>query len=173
MSGRKLIPSGKKITMMNGDSTVCAFECRCTIDIFDSTLTLKCFVCNVVPGFDALLGMDVVSLLGGVAVSGDGKTMRLLAKESLCAAAAEEEVELTISDKDFTAEFSGGKWKVAWKWAEGSESPKLANWVSQYAMEGSVEKAFTEEIKEWIDRGWLRPYDGEHDGIIPLMAVVI
>ena len=27
-------------------------------------------------------------------------------------------------------------------------------------------------MKEWIREGWLQRYEGEHDGIVPLMAVV-
>ena len=79
---------------------------------------------------------------------------------------------MVIEDKDFTAKFEDGAWHVAWKWVGDTAPPALRNDVAQYRMSDEVKSAFSEEVNEWIREGWLQRYEGEHDGIVPLMAVV-
>ena len=76
-----------------------------------------------------------------------------------------------MSDQDFEAVFEDGAWKVSWRWIDGEEVPKLSNWVAQYKMDPGVEEAFSQEIEDWIGKGWLKVFEGEHDGLLPLMAV--
>ena len=76
-----------------------------------------------------------------------------------------------LSDQDFQAVFVDGAWNVSWRWADGGEVPRLSNWVSQYKMDAGIEEVFSEEIQSWIARGLLKTFEGEHDGLLPLMAV--
>ena len=41
-------------------------------------------------------------------------------------------VDRQIETADFLAKFSGGKWTVWWKWANGKEPVRLANTAAQY-----------------------------------------
>ena len=43
--------------------------------------------------------------------------------------------------------------------------------MSQYPPSESTREAFENEVGKWIENGWLRPYVGHYDGVIPLMAV--
>ena len=70
------------------------------------------------------------------------------------------------------ASFSNGRWEVRWEWLQQGVEPLLRNSIEQYAMDKDVEKGFSKEIEEWIASGWLRPYSGCCNGIVPLMAVV-
>ena len=120
---------------------------------------------KIIPGCDVLLGMDIVEKLGGVSISPDGRRIQFCHNACLLAV---DKVE-RISDKDFTAEFVNGRWLVSWN---NESKPCLTNMVPQYRMDPEVEEAFSSEINQWIENGWLQHYEGEHDGIIPLMAVV-
>ena len=88
-----------------------------------------------------------------------------------CIAASAIEPSLTLDDEDYSARFVDGRWVVKWKWTEGGE-PKLKNAVAQYKVDSAVSQAFNDEVDEWIRLGWLLPYEGGYDGILPLMAVV-
>jgi ribonuclease HI len=48
----------------------------------------------------------------------------------------------------------------------------LENEIGQYKVKSSVKEDFEKEIENWIVEGWLKEYDGEHEGVLPLMAVV-
>jgi hypothetical protein len=88
----------------------------------------------------------------------------------LACASASALAAVQIEDKDFTARFSNGVWTVLWKWVEGA--PHLANRVPQYRVPPDAKAEFDAEVQDWITRGWLQPFEGECDGLIPLMAVV-
>jgi transposase InsO family protein len=88
----------------------------------------------------------------------------------LACASAPAPADIQLEDKDFTARFSNGLWTVSWKWVEGA--PHLANRVPQYRVPPDAKAEFDAEVQDWIARGWLQPFDGECDGLIPLMAVV-
>lgn len=172
---RRLIPSGKlgrngqySIMMMNGESVKCAGCYDCELTVEGCKLRLNCLVADVLPGYDVILGMDAIKIMGGVWIGGDGSQVSFDRNE-VCASAGGS--ELKIDDQDFYAEFRDGQWHVSWKWVEGTSGPKLRNSVAQYKMDAEVEGSFSSEIEEWINNGWLRPYEGEHNGIIPLMAV--
>ena len=72
-------------------------------------------------------------------------------------AALQEGGEMIIDEPDFTAWFQAsiGKWKVKWKWAR---------------------EKFDNEILQWIENGWLIPYDegkwGPPKAVIPFLCVV-
>lgn len=158
----------EEITMMNGDSVMCVGHSTVDVVVEKKILTLDCLVSKIIPAYDALLGMDAIGMLGGVSISRDGQRVRFYHEE--CSAGVIEKAR--ISDKDFTAELVDGQWLVSWNWLDDGSAPRLTNSISQYRMKPETETAFSMEIDQWIENGWLQRYDGEHDGIVPLMAVV-
>ena len=131
-------------------------------------VSLNCLVTDVVPGYDALLGVDFIAAMGGVTVSGRGRPTFGGLPAALCSVTSE--ATLAVTDKDFSAAFSDGRWVVRWKWS--GEEPSLTNKVARYHVKAEANAAFEEEVEQWIADGWLRPFDEPHDGITPLMAVV-
>lgn len=163
----------QRITMMNGDAVVCEASCAVEVSINGVTIMLDCLVAEVLPKYKMLLGMDAIGAMGGVHIGVDGSLKFVKSLKSNVSFAAElERGSMEISDKDFYASFSEGKWTVEWKWLEGMQGPMLQNNVSQYNVSGEALAAFEQEVKEWIDLGWLQQFEGKHDGIIPLMAVI-
>ncbi|XP_054267042.1 uncharacterized protein LOC128989196 [Macrosteles quadrilineatus] len=143
-----------------------------------------------------LLGMDAISAMGGVTIQGDGGVEF---KKGLCTGAVAEseqkgdgdqkiirEIEskqeiniekksaekIIIEDCDFKAEFLDGKWTVEWNWKDVNRLPMLENQVKMYRIPENATEAFETEVEEWIKSGWLQPYHGEFEGVIPLMAVI-
>ncbi|XP_054285261.1 uncharacterized protein LOC129001833 [Macrosteles quadrilineatus] len=145
-------------------------------------LKLSCLVASVLPRYQMLLGMDAVTAMGGVTIDGDGTiTFRDVdigamaeAKKELCVKETSENGndEIAINDCDFNAKFVDGKWTVEWNWKDGGKTPKINNQVPSYSISKEAREAFDAEVHDWIRDGWLQPYDGEFDGLIPLMAVV-
>jgi transposase InsO family protein len=150
--------------MMNGDVVVCKRAAVVEVVVQGFRVTLDCLIAGVVPGFDLLLGMDAVAMLGGVQVDLAG--VRFLGGGSVAAALS----DVCIEDKDFVASFRGGAWTVSWRWV--GEPPVLMNRVPAYRVPPDARQEYEDEILDWIRAGWLQPYDGPYDGIIPLMAVV-
>ncbi|XP_065668199.1 uncharacterized protein LOC136088420 [Hydra vulgaris] len=56
-----------------------------------------------------------------------------------------------------------------WKWL--MEPPTLTNKIPSYLISEDVKSEYAIKISEWIVQGWLKPFEGRCDGIIPLMAV--
>ena len=161
-------PEKNEVTMMNGDVVTCERSFVCVVKVDDRVIRLNCLVSDIVHGFDMLLGMDAISILGGVTVTAGGRVVEF---PQVTAVASVPEVK--VVDTDFEAVFAGGSWTVKWKWCNDGQSPELKNHVSQYAMSSDVESAFSKEVDRWIEEGWLQEYNGAHnDGLIPLMAVV-
>lgn len=66
----------EEITMMNGERAMCVGHSIVEIVVERKTLTLDCLVSKIIPVYDALLGMDVVGMLGGVSNSCGGHRIR-------------------------------------------------------------------------------------------------
>ena len=173
-----------KVLMMNGQSVECFRSCICDIRLQDSRFNLNCVLSNLIPDFDLILGMDAIRLLGGVLLLKHGRpTFPNLPNElctsnspkainKVCTALRGRSQALNIDDTDFTAKFDGDHWTVSWKWASKSEEPRLCNRVAQYAIPSHIADEYHDEVMEWIRVGWLEPFDGVCDGIVPLMAVL-
>lgn len=143
-----------------------------------------------------VLGMDVITFLGGVLVNNGTVEFGL----SRCCAVQKEtqpsrstvlkvekkrrvqseggpfagmEVREVIEDQDFRAVFDGNIWTVEWKWK--GNPPTLKNKIGCYdkQMDSKTREGFEEEVERWIQEGILAPWS-EHveTGLIPLMAVV-
>ncbi|XP_004209839.1 uncharacterized protein LOC101240545 [Hydra vulgaris] len=118
-----------------------------------------------------LLGMDAIRLLGeiinfnveqltiGATAVSQGKTNEV----------STPSVQKLI-DKDLVAEFKNGSWSVSWKWL--MEPPTIKNKIPNYHFSEDVKSEYATEISEWIAQGWLKPFEGKCNGIIPLMAVI-
>jgi ribonuclease HI len=156
-------PTKCNIVMMNGEHTKSYGTSSVHVSIGGESIVLSCLVTDILKEYDMLLGMDAITALGGVLIDREG------VPEFGCSAS---EHVLEIEDPDFVAHFTQGRWVVRWKWKEGAEAPVLENNMAQYGMAEETLRQFNLEVEEWIRDGWLQPYNGKHDGLIPLMAVV-
>lgn len=178
--GGEFKPTRQRVIMMNGESVICNLTCVVQVEISGIELSLNCLVAKLLPKYQALLGMDVVSAMGGVTIEGDG----VVKFKALCiGAVAETEKGLSVNKKaetediviedcDFNAVFANGNWTVQWNWKDEDKSPTIENQVPMYKISEDAKGAFDNEVQEWIKSGWLQPYNGEFDGLIPLMAVI-
>ncbi|XP_043232536.1 uncharacterized protein LOC122386889 [Amphibalanus amphitrite] len=66
-------------------------------------------------------------------------------------------------------------WRMKWKWTDGAEPECLQNTVAQYRVPCDARREFDDELKRWVEQGWLIPYNeselGPPKGLVPLMAV--
>jgi len=125
--------------------------------------------------------MDAICMLGGVCIGPSGCQILIGAHDcppsatataGPLSAAAVLPDRVRIDDADFSAEFDGRHWTVRWKWTDATSLPELTNRVASYRIQPQVRTEFEGEVDEWIRKGWLKPFEGEHVGLIPLMAVV-
>ncbi|CDW61080.1 hypothetical protein TTRE_0000950401 [Trichuris trichiura] len=141
-----------------------------------SEVVVDVLVCDQKPlGFDLILGMQGIRLLGGLLLDRDGHVRFNPPAAEICAAA---EAGLRVEEKDFivTYEPATRSWTTAWKWAGGNAPEVLHNRIEEYPPASSVKASYEEELETWVRNGWLIPYDerdlGPAKGLIPLMAVV-
>ena len=122
---------------------------------------------SVVGGVDMVLGMDVISRLGGVRV----REGTVCFGEKVCAVVADGR-QPDIVDTDFEAYYEGGVWTVRYLWNEKG-APTLRNPVSEYPhkLKDQKKQQYEAEVERWIEDGVLKPWSGEVGGILPLMAV--
>jgi len=158
-----------KVIMMNGEIESVQESKDVPLVIDGRSVTMNCLVGKVLDPYKVLLGMDAIGRMGGVSISSNGH-LKFGVYEAASVAIPEDE-NIDIEDQDFVAKFSEGQWKIRWKWIDG-KSPKLSNSVSEYKIADAVKSEFDAEVGKWISEGWLKPYDGSCDGVLPLMAVV-
>jgi hypothetical protein len=79
---------------------------------------------------------------------------------------------IKIHDQDFSASFMDKKWVIRWKWKEGIQDPILDNTIAHYRIDEMAREEFDVEVNEWIRHGWLQPYQGKVEELIPLLVVV-
>uniref|UniRef100_A0A5S6QHX4 Integrase catalytic domain-containing protein n=1 Tax=Trichuris muris TaxID=70415 RepID=A0A5S6QHX4_TRIMR len=141
-----------------------------------SEVVVDVLVCDQRPlGFDLILGMQGIRLLGGLLLDPDGRVRFNPPATEICAAM---ETGLHVEEKDFIVSYDSTtrSWTTAWKWASGDAPEVLHNRIAEYPPAASVRASYDEELETWIRNGWLVPYDeqelGPARGLIPLMAVV-
>ena len=149
-------------------------------------------------GVDCLLGGDVIDHMGGVTVkrlpsSGYSVVWGALSSAGCCASPRQGNTDrrlacvagdaaiashsgdletLQVQDPDFVAKFVKGRWTVSWRWS--GETPRgLQTRVTEYKCTQTplVHERYCAELESWISKGWLQPWDGPVEGIIPLLAV--
>ena len=122
-------------------------------------------------GFDMLLGMDIIRMLGGVCIDQSGNVIFSRARLHACAM-------IRIEEPDFSAEFNEKTWAwtASWKWSGNQPPNSLVNKVPKYPVSAQVQQEYRHELETWLNNGWLLPYPEEELGppkaLIPLMAVV-
>ena len=120
-------------------------------------------------GFDLLLGIDAIKLLGGVYLTESGEAR--FGGLNRCAAISINEPDFSVTDDRRNKE-----WTASWKWANDCSPNELSNSVQEYAVPCHARDAYENEILKWQQNGWLLPYPEEElgppKGLIPLMAVV-
>uniref|UniRef100_A0A5S6QNQ5 Reverse transcriptase domain-containing protein n=1 Tax=Trichuris muris TaxID=70415 RepID=A0A5S6QNQ5_TRIMR len=127
-------------------------------------------------GFDLILGMNGIKVLGGVIVDAQGHASFRPNGGTACAATEDRDIKL--DQPDFSVSFDREKlcWTAAWKWGDGKGPDVLKNVIPEYPPPKDARALYEEELRKWIDQGWLVPYDeskyGPARGLIPLMAVV-
>ena len=120
-------------------------------------------------GFNLLLGIDMIKLLGGVYLIESGKAR--FGGLNRCAA-------ISIDEPDFSVTYDhrNKEWTASWKWANGHSPSELSNSVQEYAVPRHARYADENEILQWQQNGWLLPYSEEElnppKGLVSLMAVV-
>lgn len=158
------------IVTMDGRVIECGVESDIHVSVGSRSVVMRCLVTELFGDVALLLGMDAISKLGGVMVSRHGE-VKFGAPGCVAAAASEGTVSCKIDEDDFCAEFSMGRWVVGWKFHDGCK-PTLTNRVGEYKIAEGLREEFDREIQQWISDGWLVPFEGECDGIVPLLAVV-
>lgn len=176
---KKFESVSESVVMMDGTETKCCKIGEVNFSIQDVEFSVNCFVLDILPGYDVLIGMDIISYLGGVYICKegvnfltDGMSSAVLKQDKVvCAVGGDVCRNLKIVDQDFSVDFDGESWNAKWKWKEGGLEPNLTNKVSNYRIPEDIKDKFDTEIEEWIANGWLKKYHGSVSGIIPLMAV--
>ena len=167
---------GPEVVAFDGRRVRCRGKSSVYIMVGHHKLFLSAIVVdNMLDGIDVVLGMDAITELGGVTVSGGsiefGSDVCIGAVGWSTAWCAEEEPSLSIEDKDFSAWFDGQKWIVRWHWRGGQE-PELKARIPCFnkGLTGQTKEAFDREVEKWIEEGVLLPAD-EEGGNLTLMAV--
>ncbi|KHJ39894.1 hypothetical protein D918_10064 [Trichuris suis] len=101
--------------------------------------------------------MNGVKALGGVLVDSRGRA-RFGPSEGTAGAA--KEVDITLEEPDFIVTFDHAKqsWTIAWKWRNGKGPDVLKNVVREYPPMTEARGLYEEELRTWIEQGWLVPY---------------
>lgn len=179
--------NSSRVTMVSGGNAVSMGEARLKIGVCKMRVEITCLVMYpMVADFDVVLGMDFINSLGGVSVRnrqvtfGDINIPIPSSIESICAVAVKEDMgtgckietmnkQFLIEEEDFKACFDGKDWTVSWKWKD--LPPERVRMIGNYKVKPEIEPQFNAKIEEWIDNGWLEPYDGPIKSVLPLMAV--
>ena len=147
--GSERAMSGKNLVTVDGSVVTCG-EVSMPLKISGHSVDVTCLVLdNLLVDFDLVLGMDVITLLGGLQLNGvDGSVQFGLTAPC-------DQSEVVINDVDFDAHFQGGRWIVKWKWSD--KEPNLSNQTPCYSMRPDLREKFNEEIQSWIDEEILVP----------------
>jgi len=172
----------------DGRTSTVGRECRVVVGLRGHSFEVDAIVVRDLEnlGVDCLFGGDIIDHMGGVSVKRgpDSRYSVSWGKPSpdeCCSVTSREKRHqivcgarpLTISDKDFEAAFTNGRWTISWRWTAG-EPMRLQTRVGEYRSTRApkVYERYAEEIRSWISKGWLVKWDGPVKGVIPLLAVV-
>ena len=155
-------------------------------------------------GSDLVIGLELISALGGVDVQYDhgvltGVTFGTKPQTVDPVAAPPERsthdhpyghvtvtrddegnVTLATDDGQVCWDAARKRWELTWKWQSGSEpqSP-VGCGIGEYSrskLTDEQETLFQQEVRTWIDNGWLQPYDVDQHGqpkcVLPFLAQV-
>jgi transposase InsO family protein len=167
---RNVTNGAGRIMTVNGSSVSCAGTTMVQLGVGERKLVVHGLVLErMVPGVDVILGMDVITQLGGVTVKMGGATPRAQFGVVCCAVPPRRSQLVQIEEKDFWADFDGDHWTVGWRWK--AEAPDMRRGASCYKIPGDVQEEFDKEVQSWIDEGIIVPTHDSSGHILPLMAV--
>ena len=163
-------------TAFDGRTVCCGGTAQIELEVDGEKVSTTATVSDHIVGdIDVLIGMDVITKLGGVSV---GQSKIQFGRRVACSVRGPQTTQnihenLIIEDKDFEASFDGKYWTITYFWKDSQTTPRLSNKVSLYdrGLEGTKKEKFDQEVDKWIEEGILKPWDGEVEGVIPLMAV--
>ena len=103
-------------------------------------------------GFDMLLGMDIIRMLGGVHIDQSGNVIFTRTWPHAYAA-------IKIEKPDFSTEFNEKTraWKASWKWSGNQPPNNCVNEVPEYPVSAQVQQEYRHELETWLNNGWLLP----------------
>lgn len=157
----------RDIVMMDGSIVRCHSCVKMHVYVCGNKVDLDCIIAEVLPGYEILLGVDAISQLGGVYVSGSGEPVEFGRRGNQHVGCT----SIALNDCDYDIKFQNGKWVAKWTWDCG-EPPCLTNRVPNYRIDDNVVSQYEKVVNSWIEKGWLQRYDGEYDGLLPLMVIV-
>lgn len=184
-------PGSGEVVAVDGSRVSISGQTCLKMRFLNQFVSVRCIVMDkMLNGAKIIIGMDVITLIGGICVDSSGKVSpnMLCADVSneyysngiSCVSAESEDVAevdvkssdevLVVEDVDFTATFDGTKWLVRWKWNSG-DPPALSTNTPNYPISSEHQKAFDNEIQEWIKLGWLEPFNESPKAVIPLLSV--
>ena len=93
-------------------------------------------------GYDLLLGLDVITQLSGMAMTGTGKVKFLRYRILIC-------VAITLNEPDFHVEYDKGKhiWTASWKWSSDQLPVSLKNRLSEYPTSKRLQYKYELELQ--------------------------
>lgn len=188
---------GEQIKLLDGSNVQCLGRTEVLLNWGGMEVAIVCLVIEdrwFLPEVDIICGMDAIKRVGGINVDIDGCVRINVSNRCLSVTRKDlsndmsnintsapgpvykekDSIEpMKIEDDDFLAIFSDNRWQVSWKWS--NSEPQLGNRCKEYAVPPKLRQKFDEELQNWIDDGWLVPYDSEKHGVasgnIPLMAI--
>ena len=131
---------------------------------------------------DLLIGLDVISSAGGVALHYTeargalteavfGSRPVVAAVEEKCAGIVQRHVQvihdgetvvLQMNDCQVAFDPERGFWDLTWQWQDGAApSYPIGSGIGEYSRQNLTEdqeEKFVTEVQKWIDRKWLVPY---------------
>ena len=171
-SSNKTVRADKEVMMMDGSLTTCTKVIDVVMTIDGITVKLSSLVMDILPTYDVLLGIDAITMLGGVSINRNGQTMfgelnfsyapvsnskvdnrKEVTNTSCCVQEkgnTHSTPDITINDDDFAIKFREGIWKVEWKWERGEE-PSLCSSPPNYKIPDEYRIQFEKEIDTWIN----------------------
>ena len=171
------VPSHVNITTISGHLYTCLGVGRAELEVLGAKAVVDVIVVNdKLLGCEFILGINGIKAVGGVKILSSGNLEFLGNNVSVAVGAA---IPVTqginrIDERDFSAEFDekSRQWVARWKWAE---PPDMKKRIAQYRVRNEIKSQFETEVTEWIQKGWLKAYDGllygPVKGVVPLMAV--
>ena len=188
------------ITAIDGESLKVSGVAELTVSRVDSKvylpeITTKFLVVaslDVVQS-DLLIGLDVISSAGGIALEyseTDGRLTGAVFGSRPVVAAAEggptsgvteeplpphiqvrqdgDKVTLAMSDCEVAFDAEEGFWEVSWRWQDGAAPTfPLGSGIGEYSrqkLSDDQESKFVQEVQNWVNQKWLVPYDESQHG---------
>ena len=84
-------------------------------------------------------------------------------KERLISVESQSGPYIVVKDKVFLAKFDGNSW---------SAPASFRNKAEIYSVKSDIVNDLKKDVRTWIELGWLKEFEGDQKGLLPLMAVV-